>query len=101
MKTVSYPLRINKNIMGMVEIKAKEEYIDKSTALRKLLYKGIEEYLVELYKEGRLSIGKIAEILGKSIYDIQRLLLKHNVKIKHDEDVLVESRKTADRIFGI
>ena len=99
MKSVSYPLRIDENVMSMVELKAKDEYIDKSTALRKLLYKGIEDYMIELYKEGRISIGKIAEVLGKSIHDMHRILLKHQVRIKHDENILVESRTTAKKIF--
>ncbi len=100
MKSVSYPLRIDDQIMGMVELKAKDEYIDKSTALRKLLYTGIEDYMAGLYEEGRLSIGKMAEILGKSIYDVQRLLLSHNVRIKHDEEILANSQINAKKVFG-
>lgn len=100
MKTISYPLRIDERILELVNLKSKDEYIDKSTALRKLLYKGVEDYLIELYEDGRLSIGKVAEILGKSIYDVHKLLLKHGIKTEHDEAIHGASTKTAKKIFN-
>lgn len=99
MVTVSYPLRIDERIMPLVDLRAKDEYVDKSTALRKLLYQGVEDYVLELYRDGRLSIGKVAEILGKTIYDIHRLLQKRRIKIKHTEEVYKKSRETAKKFF--
>ena len=100
MKNVSYPLRIDERIIELVNLKARDEYIDKSTALRKLLYKGVEDYVIELYIEGRLSIGKVAEILGKSIYDVHRILSKQVIKIEHDERIYIASARTSKRIFN-
>src|SRR3989344_1221331 len=100
MKNVSYPLRFDDRILELVNLKSKDEYIDKSTALRKLLYQGVEDYVIELYIESRLSIGKVAEILGKSIYDVHKLLIKRGVKIEHDEKIIGASEKTAKKIIG-
>ena len=100
MKSISYPLRIDERIIELVNLKSKDEYIDKSTALRKLLYQGVEDYVIELYIEGRLSMGKVAEILGKSIYDVHKLLIKRGVKIEHDEKIIGASEKTAKKIIG-
>lgn len=100
MKSISYPLRIDERIIELVNLKSKDEYIDKSTALRKLLYQGVEDYVIELYIESRLSIGKVAEILGKSIYDVHKLLIKRGVKIEHDEKIIGASEKTAKKIIG-
>jgi len=100
MKSISYPLRIDERIIELVNLKSKDEYIDKSTALRKLLYQGVEDYVIELYIESRLSIGKVAEILGKSIYDVHKLLIKRGVKIEHDEKIISASEKTAKKIIG-
>jgi len=100
MTTLSYPLRIDERIMPLVDLMAKDEYTDKSTALRKLLYQGVEDYILELYKDGRLSIGKVAEILGKTIYDIHILIRKRGIKIKHSEEVYKKSRETAKKLFS-
>ena len=100
MKNISYPLRIDERILELVNLKSRDEYIDKSTALRKLLYQGVEDYVIELYMEGRLSVGKAAEILGKSVYDVHNLLLKHGIKIEHDEKIHAASGKNAKKIFG-
>ncbi|MBI5392441.1 hypothetical protein HZA96_01105 [Candidatus Woesearchaeota archaeon] len=81
METVSYPLRIPQEIIGLAKLKAKQEYIDQATALRQLLYVGAEEYVLRLIESGRVSIGKAAELLNLSIHDIQRLAEKHNVKL--------------------
>ena len=59
-----------------------------------------EDYVIELYIESRLSIGKVAEILGKSIYDVHKLLIKRGVKIEHDEKIISASEKTAKKIIG-
>ncbi len=100
MKSVSYPLRFDDRILELVNLKSRDEYIDKSTALRKLLYRGVEDYVIELYMDGRLSIGKVAEILGKSIYDVHKILSKHGIKIEHDERIYAASAKTAKKIHS-
>lgn len=99
MTTLPYPLRIDKRIMPLVELKAREEYTDKSTALRKLLYQGIEDYVLELYQQGRLSIGKAAEMLNKTIYEAHQLIQKHNIKIEHAEHIYAKSKGTTERLF--
>ena len=99
MKSISYPLRLDEKIMDLAELKAKDEYIDKTTALRKLLYQGAEDYLIDLYLDGRLSIGKIAEILEKTIYDIHLILLKKGIKIDHGSELIEQSKRTAKEIF--
>ncbi|OHD63179.1 MAG: hypothetical protein A2101_00680 [Spirochaetes bacterium GWF2_52_7] len=71
----------------------KDEYIDKTSALRKLLYQGAEDYLIDLYLDGRLSIGKIAEILEKTVYDVHAILLKKGIKVEHDREIIENFEK--------
>ncbi len=73
MEAVSYPLRIPKNVIYLANLRAKEEHIDKSTALRQFLYLGVRDYVMELYQKGRISLGKAAELLDVSTFDILRL----------------------------
>ncbi len=97
MKTVSYPLRIPKEIIELAALRSKEEYTDQSTALRQLLHMGAEEYILELVSSGRISIGKAAELLNISVYDIYKLAEKHGTKLGGTTEQQMISRKTAKR----
>src|SRR3989338_7982697 len=99
MKTVSYPLRIPKELIELAALRSKEEYIDQSTALRQLLYLGAEEYVLELVSSGRISIGKAAELLKVSVYDIYKLAEKHGVKLGSTIEDTKQSGKTAGKFL--
>lgn len=99
MGTISYPLRFDEHIMDVVNLRVTQEYVDKTTALRQLLYKGVEDYVMQLYAEGRISLTAIAELLGKSVHDIIRIADQRNIKIKHDEAIIEKGKKTAEKLF--
>ena len=94
METISYPLRVPEEIMGLAKFRAKEEYTDQSTALRQLLYIGAEEYVLRLIENGRISIGRAAELLKVTIQDIYRLAEKHGVRIGATIEQGKKSEKT-------
>ncbi len=98
METVSYPLRIPKKIIELAEMRSKKERVDKSTALKQLLYKGGEEYLIDLYKKGEISISKAAELLDLTIYDMHNSLARRNIKVGPDKGLLEKSRKYAKKM---
>lgn len=99
MTTVSYPLRISEQILELSRIRAKEERLDQSTALRQFLYVGAEEYLLSLVSEGRLSIGKAAEVLNTSVYELQRIAEKHGIELGSTQEQAKKSREPAKKIF--
>ena len=94
MGNVAYPLRIPEEIMTLAKLRAKEEYVDNSTALRQMLHVGAEEYLLGLVGKGRISVGKAAELLNMSIQDIHRLAQKHNVQLGATPEQQKESKET-------
>ena len=98
MTTISYPLRIPKKIVTVAALRSEEQHIDKSTALRQLLHIGAEEYVTQLVSEGRISIGKSAEMLGVSIYDIHRIAEKHGIRLCAAAEQLEKSRQNAKRM---
>ena len=98
MTTTSYPLRIPEEIIVLSRLRAQEEHLDQATALRQFLYLGAEEYLLKLVSEGRISIGKAAELLHKSIYDIQHAAQKHGISIGSTAEQAKKSRETAKRV---
>ena len=81
MENVSYPLRIPGQLMELAKLKSKEQYTDQATALRQLLYLGAEKYVLELLKEGRISIETATRLLRVNIHEIYRIAEKHGVRL--------------------
>ncbi len=98
METISYPLRLPRKLMQLVELRTKEEYVDKSTALRQLVYKGAEDYVIELYKEGHLSLSKAAELLDKSVYDIIQVARRKGLETGATDEQQRVSWETVKRL---
>ncbi len=98
MTTTAYPIRIPEEIMALSKIRSQEEHLDQTTALRQFLYIGAEEYVVKLVAEGRISIGKAAELLKITVYDIHRIAQKHGIEIGATLKQIRKSREIAKRL---
>ncbi|MEE8168548.1 MAG: UPF0175 family protein [Candidatus Hydrothermarchaeales archaeon] len=91
MKTVA--VRIPKDIEKEFEVVVKTEGLDKSTALRKLLKKGIgewkKEYALELLQQGKTTLWKAAKIADLTIWEMLDLLEEKGIILPiRAEDVL-------------
>ena len=75
------PLRIEENILRLAELRSKDENTTKTAAIKQFLHSGAEEYLLKLCSQGRISIGKAAEILHKSIYDLQESAKQKGIEL--------------------
>jgi|SRR3989338_305403 len=87
------PLRIDENLLKIVELKSKDENTSKTTAIKQFLYIGVEEYLLRLCSQGRISIGKAAELLHKSIYDLQESAKQKGIELGITKKEYEKSRK--------
>ena len=99
MGTQSYPLRIPEGIIDLAKLRSAEEHIDQSTALRQLLHIGAEDYVLSLLEQGRISIGKAAELLKISVHDIYRVAEKHGVRLGTTPEQRSRSLQTAKKLF--
>lgn len=63
MKTMPYPVRLPKHLLELADLRAEEEQVDRSTALRQLLHVGATGYVLELLRQGRISLSRAAELL--------------------------------------
>ena len=99
MKTIAYPLRIPKEIIELSRLKAQEQRLDQSTALRQLLYIGAEEYALSLVAEGRISIGKASEMLNTTVYDMQIIAKKHGIELGPTKEQAEKSRENMKKTF--
>ncbi len=95
MDAVSYPLQIPKNVMTLVNLRTEEEHVDESTALMQLLFMGAQDYVIELYKQGRISLGRAADMLGVSTFDVIAIARERGIRIGAAEEQQEKSRETA------
>ena len=88
MKTKS--IRIPKDMMAAIEVVEKEEKIEESTAMRKLIRIGFETYIGNLYKQGKVTLRQAAKLLNLSQIEAMNLFLDAGIKGNLDaSDVLV------------
>ena len=95
MTTTPYPIRLSDDLLSLSRVRARDEHVDQATALRQLLYMGAEQYLLHLIQDGRISIGKAAEILNVTVYDLQHTAKRIGMKIGSTKEQARKSRKTA------
>lgn len=83
MTEVAVSTRISRDTEVLVEELMREERIDRSTALRKLLHMGIDEYrrqkALGALATGRVSFGEAAEIAGLTLWEFRDLVRERKV----------------------
>ncbi len=77
-------IRMPDDLLEAITIVEKEEKIEETTAIRKLIKIGYETYISDLYKAGKLSLSDISRYLD--ITQIEALELLHNRGIKGNLD---------------
>ncbi len=92
---ITTSVRLPKETVEEIEKLSKEEGIDKGTLIRKLIAESLREYKIkkalELYREGKVSLWKAAEIAGITYREALEELKKRNIPFKYDlEDLEVD-----------
>lgn len=92
-------LNVPEEMTYVIEIISREEYIDKKTALRRIIYEGMKEYILELYSKGKMSLSKCAEILDLSVHDVMRMARARGMSLGATKGQQLTSEKTAKIIL--
>lgn len=83
-------IRLPESFLSKISELSKEELVDRSTFMRKLIKKGYENYLkeksLEKYKKGQITLSKAAEIANLTLFDMERYLIENGVKSDYDLD---------------
>lgn len=74
MRTTPVPLRLPRTLLEVAELRANRERLDRSTALRCLLWEGAERYVLDLLSAGHISLSRAAQLLECSTPEVQDLL---------------------------
>ncbi|MFB6283598.1 MAG: UPF0175 family protein [Halobacteria archaeon] len=84
--------RVPEDIYDEIERIREEERTDRSTAVKKLLERGIESWklstAVEKYRLGEISLGKAAEIADVGIWEFMEILRDRGIEPSYSEDDL-------------
>jgi hypothetical protein len=87
MKTKS--IRIPKEMADAIAVVEKEEQIEESTAMRKLIRMGFEAYVGNLYRDGRITLRRASQLLRRSQSEVMDLFLNAGIRGNLDaSDVL-------------
>ncbi|MEW6095073.1 MAG: hypothetical protein AB1567_00910 [bacterium] len=87
MKTKS--IRIPMDMISGIKLVEKEEKIEESTAMRKLMRIGFETYIGNLYKHGKITLREAAEFLNMDQIKVMDIFLDAGIKGNLDaSDVL-------------
>ena len=75
------------NLRKDLDVLLKEKKVDQSTLIRQLLYKSVKEeklkHALDLYRKGKVSFGKAAEIAGVNIWEFIDLAHKENIQLHY------------------
>lgn len=80
MGTKSKTVRLPEELLKVVERKVRTEKINESAAIRHLLSLGAEDYAIELFKNGKITLNEAAELAGKSLREMIDSLHEHGVR---------------------
>ncbi|MBI1883469.1 MAG: hypothetical protein HYS08_04590 [Chlamydiae bacterium] len=84
-------IRIPGAMMSAIEWVEKEEKIEESTAMRKLMKIGFETYMGNLYKQGKVSLRQAARFLNVSLPEAMDLFLDLGIKGNLDASDVLKS----------
>lgn len=103
MKTELISARFPKEDTATIEEIAQEEKTDKTTALRKIFALGAKQYRLEKavkeYQEGKISIGKAAEIARVSLWEMMDELKERNIANRLGEEEFKEGLKNLEKVW--
>lgn len=97
--TLIQPVRLSEKIKPLLDLKTKEEHLSRSTLIKQFVYEGLEKYALKLCERGRLSIGRAAEILDMSIYDLQEMAKEKGIILSAREEAAEKSSEVTKKLI--
>lgn len=93
--------RVSDRMDGKIEKFAESEKLKKSEALRKILERGLEELelekAIELYREGRATLWRAAEIADVPLWKMMEVIREKKIPLKYTVE---DAEEDLERVFG-
>ncbi len=74
-------LRIPDHLLSLADVRARQEHVDKASALRQILHEGAESYVLRLLSRGEVSLSRAAELLDLTPGEVLDLAAQRSVEI--------------------
>jgi metal-responsive CopG/Arc/MetJ family transcriptional regulator len=89
---IAVGVRLDQDLLSELNKIAKSEHLDRTTIIRKLLFKAVNEYKVqqamERYKKGVVSISRAAGEAKMTVFEFVKYLINQGYKSKYSHDDL-------------
>jgi len=103
MKTELISARFQIEDTKIIEDRARDEKTDKTTALKRIFALGAKQYkinkAVKQYQEGKISIGKAAQMAGITLWEIMDKLKEKNIPNPLGKEEYLEGLKNLEKVW--
>ena len=86
--------RLKDELLKEIQKMAREESIDRSSAIQRLLKIGLREYktkrALNLYREGKVTLWRAAELAGVSLREMMDTIKARDIPYQYDVEALEE-----------
>ncbi len=89
-KTSVVTVRFSPSDLDRIETVRSIEKVDRATLLRDFIKDGLRRRVVELYKDGKMTASKAAEVLDVPLREFLGLLEREGVPVNWDSESLKE-----------
>jgi len=93
-KSVVVTMRLSRRNLEKIEAVRTLEKIERSTLLKEFIEDGLSRRVVGLYRNGKLTCGRAAEILGVSLREFLEMLERAGVPVNWDSEGVKSYLKT-------
>jgi len=94
--------RVSEDLENKIESISQTEQLDKSTVVRRLLNKAVQEWLIDntlkQYQEGKITIGKAAKLAGIPLREMIAIAYKRGISFQYNIDDLREDFQAAESL---
>ena len=77
-------IRLDGEFLKKIEVLSKEEALDRSSIIRKLVYLGYQDFIkkksAQSYKEGKITLSEAAHKTGLTILEMEQYLVEQGFK---------------------
>ena len=85
-KSAVVTVRLSKRDLERVEALRVIEDVDRSTLIKEFIEDGLRRRVVDLYRKGKVTVGRAAEILGVSLREFLEILEREGIPVNWDSE---------------
>jgi len=93
-KSTVITMRLSRRELERIEAVRALENVDRTTLLKEFIEDGLRQRIIHIYKNGRLTASRAAEILKISLREFLELLEREGIPVNWDSNIVRDYLKT-------